>query len=76
MSENRENEKYSIEKYTVELETRKLMLEDSEDILDLGEREVVGLAYEKLCDMIKRLEKSKDDTTEAMLSEEKALDEV
>ena len=34
------------------------------------------MALGKLCDMIKRLEKSKDDTTETMLNEEKTLDEV
>ena len=66
----------ALEKYTVELETSKLMLEDSEDVLDLGERDDVVLAYERVCNMIKRLEKSKDDTTEAMLNEEKTLDEV
>ena len=56
----------ALEKYTVELETSKLMLEDSDDVLDLGEREDVVLAYERVCNMIKRLEKSKDDTTEAI----------
>ena len=52
------------------------MLEDSEDVLDLGEREDVVLAHERVCNVIKRLEKSKDDTTETMLNEEKTLDEV
>ena len=66
----------TLEKYMVELETIKLMSEDSEDVLDLGEREDVVLAYDRVCNMIKRLEKSKDDTTEAMLNEEKTLDEV
>ena len=66
----------ALEKYTLELETSKLILEDSEDVLDLGEREDVVLAFERVCNMIKRLEKSKVDTTEAMLNEEKTLDEV
>lgn len=54
----------------------KLMLEDIEETLDDGEKEDIELAYERVGEMIKKLEMSKDETTEAMLGEEKTIEEV
>ena len=63
-------------KYNRELNAAKLIQEDYEDALESEEKEDVNLAYERLCDAIKKLETSKDNTTEALLSEEKPLEEV
>eukprot|EP00794_Sanderia_malayensis_P010114 gene10114-11147_t len=65
-----------MEKYNQELKTGKFMLEDCQEAYELEDREDIELAYEKICRIIKKLDKSKDDVTEEMLGEEDTIDQV
>ena len=65
-----------MEKYNQELKTANFMLEDCEEAFELEDKEDIELAYEKICRILKKLEKSKDDVTETMLGEENTIDEV
>eukprot|EP00794_Sanderia_malayensis_P001856 gene1856-2094_t len=64
----------AIEKYNQELKTGKFLLEDCQEAYELEDREDIELAYEKICRIIKKLDKSKDDLTEEMLGEEDTID--
>ena len=63
-------------KYSKELAAAKIMLEDIEEALESEEKEDIEHGYERINEIIKKLESSKDHTTELMLSEEKTIEEV
>ena len=65
-----------MEQYEREIKTAKFMLEDCEEAFVLEDREDIELAYEKICQIVKRLDKSKDDVIEKMLGEEDMIGEV
>jgi len=54
-------------KYNREITTGQVVLEDVEEALESGEREEIEVAYERICEIIKKLEMSKDRSTEEML---------
>lgn len=66
----------SDEKFDQELAACKIILEDIEEVLESGEREDVQHGYTRICDVINKLESSKDRATEGMLSDEKTIEEV
>ena len=66
----------SDEKFDEELAACKIILKDIEEALELGEKEDIDHGYKRISDVINKLESSKDQTTEAMLSEEKTIEEV
>ena len=66
----------AMEKYKQELKTGKFMLEDCEEVFEFGDKEDIELAYEKICRILKQLDKSKDDVTENMLGREDTIDIV
>ena len=66
----------SEEKFNQELAACKVILEDIEEALESGEKEDVEYGYKRICDVINKLQSSKDETTEAMLSAEKTIEEV
>ena len=63
-------------KYNKELAAAKIMLEDIEEALGSEEKEDVEHGYERINKVIKKLESSKDHTTELMLSEERTIEGV
>ena len=63
-------------KYSKELAAAKIMLEDIEEALESEEKEDIKHGYERINEIIKKLESSKDHTTELMLSEERTIEEV
>ncbi|XP_065067288.1 uncharacterized protein LOC135692879 [Rhopilema esculentum] len=64
------------EKYNQELTTGKIVLEDVQEALESGEKEEIEVAYERVCEITRKLEISKDEITEEMLAEEKTIDQV
>ena len=46
-------------KYNREITTGQVVLEDVEEALESGEREEIEVAYERICEIIKKLEMSK-----------------
>ena len=60
-------------KYNRELTSGQIVLEDVEEALESGEKEEIEVAYERICEIIKKLEISKDKSTEEMLGEERQL---
>ena len=68
--------KSAMEKYNQELKAGLFMLEECEEAIKSEEKEEVDLAFEKICAIIKRLGKSKDDITEAMLSDQETIGKV
>ena len=66
----------SDEKFDQELAACKSILKDIEEALELGEKEDIEHGYKRISNVINKLESSKDQTTEAMLSEEKTIEEV
>ena len=66
----------SDEKFDKELAASIIILDDIKEALESGEKEDIEHGYKRICDVINKLESAKDQTTEAMLSEEKAIEEV
>ena len=66
----------SDQKFNQELATSKIILDNIEEALESGEKKDVEHGYKRICDVINKLESSKDQTTEAMLSKEKTIEEV
>ena len=68
-----------MEKYEQELETGKFMLQDCQEAYEIEYREDIELAYDKICRIIKKLDKSKDvlhDVIGEMLGEQDTIDQV
>ena len=63
-------------KYNRELTSGQIVLEDVEEALESREKEEIEVAYERICEIIKKLEISKDKSIEEMLGEEKTIDQV
>ena len=63
-------------KYNQELTTGQIVMEDVQETLESGEKEEFDVAYERICEITKKLEISKDKITEEMLAEEKTIDQV
>ena len=63
-------------KYNRELKSGQIVLEDVEEALESREKEEIEVAYERICEIIKKLEISKDKSIEEMLGEEKTIDQV
>jgi len=63
-------------KYNREITAGQIILEDVEEALESSEREEIKVVYEPICEIIKKLEISKDRSTEEMLGEEKTIDQV
>ena len=63
-------------KYNRELTSGQIVLEDVEEALKSREKEEIEVAYERICELINKLEISKDKCTEEMLGEEKTIDQV
>jgi len=62
-------------KYSKELAAAKIMLEDIGEELESEEKEDIKHGYERINEIIKKLESSKDHTTEQLLSEERTIEE-
>lgn len=63
-------------KYNQELTTGQIEMEDVQEALESGEKEEIEVAYERICEITKKLEISKDNITQEMLAEEKTIDQV
>ena len=66
----------AMEKYHEELKTANFMLEDCEEAFELEDKEDIELAYEKICRILKKLEKSKDGATKRHQEERGKLQSV
>ena len=61
------------EKLDQELVASNIIPDDIREALALGEKKHLEHGYQRICDVLNKLEPSKDQATEAMLSEEQAM---